>query len=123
MKPALATLLLLASCGPTTPAPIAEPTENPKIAAAQLAVLARLRDPGSAKFGPFTVTERGIVCGSVNARNGFNGYSGTSAFWFDPQSKEAYIATESQDSWGKQYDAELFQKKGCPSGLERMLNL
>jgi len=43
----------------------------------------RLKDPDSAHFGRSTVNAAGIVCGSVNAKNSFGGYSGTSAFGFD----------------------------------------
>lgn len=43
---------------------------------AEKAVLGRLKDPGSAKFGQFTqVTENG-ACLTVNARNSMGGYTG-----------------------------------------------
>jgi hypothetical protein len=41
-------------------------------------VTAALRDPGSAQFGRMIHSPKheGIVCGEVNARNGFGGYTG-----------------------------------------------
>lgn len=121
MKLAIVSLLLLSACNQVT----AEPTKavDTEVEAAKVTVLARMRDPGSAQFGDVALNDKGIVCGSVNAHNGFGGYAGAQAFWFDPKTAEVYLATEAQDAWGKQYDAKVFQKKGCPSGLERMLNL
>ena len=51
-------------------------------------VLARLKDPGSAYFGrvfvrvpdKFDKKANGIVCGSVNAKNSFGGYTGMQGF-------------------------------------------
>lgn len=53
--------------------------------AARLAVLASARDPDSVKFdGLMHVVRPGeIVCGKVNARNGFGGYTGFRAFIYD----------------------------------------
>lgn len=50
-------------------------------ARAKKAVLASLKDPESAIFGPMEVRATGndsalVSCGSVNARNGFGGYTG-----------------------------------------------
>lgn len=46
---------------------------------AEYAVKDRLRDPESADFGPMTV-RNGVVCGTVNSRNGFGGMSGEQRF-------------------------------------------
>lgn len=49
----------------------------------QEAVKANLRDPGSAKFSDVVVVRKSgsiAVCGAVNAKNGFGGYSGASRF-------------------------------------------
>jgi hypothetical protein len=45
---------------------------------AQSAVRQSLRDPESAQFrgAGFAYPDQGMVCGSVNAKNGFGGYSG-----------------------------------------------
>jgi RNA polymerase subunit RPABC4/transcription elongation factor Spt4 len=51
--------------------------------AAQEAVKAQLRDPESAKFSNVTVVHKPgstAVCGEVNARNGFGGYTGYQQF-------------------------------------------
>lgn len=52
------------------------------IAQSQENVARKLRDPGSADFGPTVVSRRdGIaVCGTVNARNGFGGMTGAQRF-------------------------------------------
>lgn len=42
-------------------------------------VAAALKDPGSAEFGETSI-RRGVACGSVNAKNGFGGYTGATPF-------------------------------------------
>lgn len=52
--------------------------------AAEDAVRAELREPESAQFeAVHTYPSRNIVCGFVNARNGFGGYAGRSPFVYD----------------------------------------
>jgi hypothetical protein len=56
----------------------------------QMAVKQQLRDPDSATFGPMSLySDRKmngyhtpVVCGTVNSKNGFGGYSGNRAFVF-----------------------------------------
>jgi len=43
---------------------------------ARKAVLNQLKDPGSAKFGEFTLINEHGACLAVNARNGMGGYPG-----------------------------------------------
>ena len=43
---------------------------------AKTAVLARLKDPDSAKFGKFTQADENNACLTVNARNSMGGYVG-----------------------------------------------
>lgn len=53
--------------------------------AAKAAVLSELRDPGNAVFDQVELLSNGVVCGYVNARNGFGGYTGSQPFMFgDP---------------------------------------
>src|SRR5579871_3420858 len=53
-------------------------------AAVRTEVLSSLRDPGSATFkGPISMP-RGWVCGNVNSRNAFGGYTGYKGFIFSP---------------------------------------
>lgn len=53
--------------------------------AAKAAVLSELRDPSSAVFEQVELLSNGVVCGYVNARNGFGGYTGSQPFMFgDP---------------------------------------
>lgn len=68
-----------------------------KISSSEDAVTKILRDPDSAKFGKVVYREPGIVCGFVNAKNGFGGYTGEKSFislgtpeltWLEGQSKD-----------------------------------
>ncbi|MFJ3487725.1 hypothetical protein ACIPL1_30510 [Pseudomonas sp. NPDC090202] len=67
------------------------------IGAAKSAVLKRLTDPDSAKFGKIVYRESGVVCGFVNSKNVMGGYVGETAFislgtpdltWLRGQSKD-----------------------------------
>jgi hypothetical protein len=53
--------------------------------AVMTAVKKELRDPASAQFGPmsaFLMADKSVdVCGEVNAKNGFGGYTGRRLFW------------------------------------------
>lgn len=52
-----------------------------RVSEAQARVSQVLREPGSAVFGPTFVSQKGgVVCGAVNARNGFGGMSGNQPF-------------------------------------------
>jgi len=48
---------------------------------AQKAVLRRLKDPDSAKFGAFTLIDDTHACLTVNARNTYGGYTGDQESW------------------------------------------
>lgn len=98
----------------------AENRESMLVEEAQQAVTDRLKDPDSANFRDVGVNDQNIVCGEMNARNGFGGYTGYSAFWYDAKSKEAFIYDPNQDWRGKGYDARLFQMKGCSIGGEQV---
>lgn len=67
------------------------------LAAAKAAVLKKLTDPDSAKFGKIVYRPSGVVCGFVNAKNVMGGYAGETAFislgtadltWMRGQSKD-----------------------------------
>ncbi|MCY1380424.1 hypothetical protein D9M69_682460 [compost metagenome] len=60
--------------------------EASAIMVAKAAIQASLKDPSSAKFGP-TSYKNGTVCGSVNAKNSFGGYSGDKAFYVNEKRK------------------------------------
>lgn len=108
--------LLAAGCGQVDAAP------DPHEEIAKAAVLSQLKDPESAKFGPITIAAgTGVVCGSVNARTPMGGYAGPQAWWYSPATGETYIIEAGGDPWSKAWDAKLFQKQGCRSGLEHML--
>ena len=50
------------------------------IVAGQAMVKDRLRDPSSASFSDVTVSPDDVVCGLVNAKNGFGGMTGNQRF-------------------------------------------
>jgi hypothetical protein len=49
---------------------------------AKATVIATLKDPDSARFGPIT-TDGKVICGTVNAKNAFGGYVGPKVFAVD----------------------------------------
>ena len=67
------------------------------IVEAKSAMLAKLRDPQSAQFGTFTHSTKpnangistDVVCGTVNAKNGFGGYIGAKPFAYLVRQKMA----------------------------------
>lgn len=64
--------------------PTKERTPGPDFAAAQALVRSRLRDPESARFGKVWAGRQGAVCGYVNARNAFGGYTGQQPWVLPP---------------------------------------
>jgi len=103
MKLQLSALLLvgvLAGCNQTTgsgsPTPSAAPAaplSDAEIAKAKAAVRVALKDPDSAKFGPMR-RDGEYVCGTINSKNGFGGYTGAKPFSLDAKG-EVLIGGES----------------------------
>lgn len=82
----------------------AEQRKYTAIASAKNAVLARLKDPESAKFGKVVFREDGVVCGYVNAKNSFGGYAGEKAFISLGSQEMTWLHGESKDfesTWNK----------------------
>lgn len=125
----LATVVIVIAKGMFTEKP-AEPAKTPEQAAAEAAdakqrsadakirqdaflaqaiakeaVLGRLKDPDSAKFGQVVARESGIVCGYVNSKNSFGGYTGDKAFIYFTKKEVAVMQGEAKDFesvWNKQ---------------------
>ena len=72
-------LFLCANHRPSTGETRREVTDFDRQYAVQQAIKSRLKDPDSAKFGNVWV-KNGIVCGSVNSKNSYGGYSGFKSF-------------------------------------------
>lgn len=71
----------LMSLGTKATKPVSAETARLNIqVAAQRAVRERLKDPSSAEFGEFRYVRGKAGCGTVNARNGFGGYTGEQRF-------------------------------------------
>lgn len=67
-------MFALASCGKSETTP-----KQQLVAEAHQAVLEKLKDPQSATFKENDLEilpDQGVVCGKVNAKNGFGGYTG-----------------------------------------------
>ena len=111
-----AILLAIAACSPTSSAPRDPNAEL--LAKAEEGILSQLKDPESAQFRNLLLNGQNVVCGEVNARNSFGGYSGFSAFWYDSGTGETFLFDPNQDGRGKAYDALMFEKKGCSIGSE-----
>lgn len=77
----LVAALSVTACGGSKADP--EQTENDALKIkAEVAVEAKLRDPSSAQFEAFVsrISGEPVVCGTVNSKNGFGGYTGKQAF-------------------------------------------
>lgn len=79
------------------------------VAGAQSAVKARLKDPDSAEFGQTVYREPGIVCGYVNAKNSFGGYTGEKGFIVDIEGKSLMIQGEA-DGFTKAWNSRCAAK-------------
>lgn len=78
-----AVLIVLAGCGSSKTEQ--ETEDDGLIIDARMAVEDQLRDPSSAQFSGVIVSRVSglpVVCGLVNARNGFGGYVGARPFIF-----------------------------------------
>ena len=87
MRMVLSLLLVLALCGCQTAADTVSRdtiSDEAAFAMARKAVVSQLRDPSSAQFGPRLerrfVMSVDVVCGTVNAKNGYGGYTGQTIF-------------------------------------------
>lgn len=91
-------------------------------AEARFVVVASLKDPASAVFGAFTPGKGSAVCGQVNARNSFGGFTGARAFVYSPDGPaldQLYIYDEPGD-WGERgIMAEIFADRGCSIGADQ----
>lgn len=96
-------LILLSGCQTaSSPPPTANVTDEAMFADARQAVLAILKDPDSAKFGPGMTRKAknggwkneptDVVCGTVNSKNSFGGYTGMALFAYVVAEQRAYIA-------------------------------
>jgi hypothetical protein len=92
----LGTLALLFFCGtlgvmafvdpPADRLPPATP-EQIAIANARAALAIALLDPDTAKVGPIFVGRAGYVCGMVNGKNAFGGFTGMRPFTFNVRTR------------------------------------
>jgi hypothetical protein len=67
------------------------------------ALAQQLRDPDSRRILALTNPYGGLICGSVNARNGFGGMAGETAFygWFGPDARLARLDVGSSGADGR----------------------
>lgn len=77
----------------------------------QAAILVRLKDPTSAQFRDLKLNHRReALCGMVNSKNGFGGYTGFSAFV--ATETKAYLSTGNKDLEDMLY-REAAERQGC----------
>lgn len=105
--------------GFTLPArlPVVDP-----FADARAVVVASLKDPDSARFGAFARGKGSSVCGEINARNSFGGYTGPRAFVYSPDGPLAdmlYIDSAASDWDARGIMAEIFAARGCSIGADQ----
>lgn len=97
-----------------------QPTWQPD-GPARAAVLAGLRDPESARFGPLTPGKGAAWCGTVNARNGYGGMTGPRAFAWSPST--GVMLYEFDGPLGRWIErgevAERFAALGCSVGPDQ----
>lgn len=109
--------LLLAACDRAPEKLAVAKVEADPFAGARAAVLLRLKDPDSARFGQIAHGKAGAICGEVNARNSYGGYTGMTPFMLTADG--AFMAYDNTGDWGdKGIQAEMFEKRGCSIGPE-----
>lgn len=92
-------LLLATALIPDRPATAQQPKADPLFAQAKIALAKKLKDPESARIEGLKRTNflntKGVptpaVCGTVNAKNSFGGYTGAVPFVFIPTMNDAFI--------------------------------
>lgn len=75
---------LAASCAGTPQSSVRVELTQQQKADAEKAVIVKLKDPESARFGPLMATGTGNeleICGWVNAKNSFGGYTGFELYY------------------------------------------
>ena len=58
-----------------------------RVYAARALIRSMMRDPASARFQDVSDGRNGVICGYVNARNGFGGYTGMTRFIVSKQGR------------------------------------
>lgn len=93
-------LLLTAMVALAVPPALARKSvaQSPLITQAQASVRSILKDPGSAIFIRSDVFQNGrIVCGLVNAKNSYGGYTGERTFLWDAVNDKVLILEDNAD--------------------------
>jgi len=62
-------------------------------------ILTTLKDPDSAKFGNVFFGRKATICGTVNAKNSFGGYTGAQVFTID--AKYVRVGDGAVSNWNK----------------------
>jgi hypothetical protein len=92
---------------PTVPAPQAQPSAATQsrpdyFLRAERAVRGSLRDPDSASFGSLFegrgIVGRVTICGEVNSKNGFGGYTGMTPFVYFPDTDRSEMITTNRNA-------------------------
>lgn len=120
---ALASLAVLAACGSESPNQASAKAEHPHFAMAREEITARLRDPESARFGTMKFGKPGYVCGTINSKNAFGGYTGARAFSYSISGKPLLVYdwdNNSDGEWDRKAGmANEFANRGCSVGPDQ----
>jgi len=95
--------------------PLLPSGEDPDVEFAKMAISDRLLDPSSAQFTAITVKNRAydgkkVVCGFVNGKNAFGGYTGFKRFFYAPQGNGLHVSGDDSLEVG---DFEVLWKHSC----------
>ncbi|WP_157783429.1 hypothetical protein [Serratia plymuthica] len=88
--------------------PVNTNTASSLVEIGQSAVLKSLKDPGSAKFGySYQGKDRFTLCGTVNAKNGYGGYTGDTRFIYSLENGQLVFDDGNggfSETWGSMCD-------------------
>lgn len=121
---ALVGIWMLGGRSATDPKSSIQSVEPAEFSAAKAFVAASMKDPDSVRFGQLSHGKGKSICGLVNAKNGYGGYTGMEPFVYSPErvGDEFYIY-EFQGPighWGERGEmAEIFQSRGCSIGPDQ----
>jgi DNA-directed RNA polymerase subunit RPC12/RpoP len=79
------------------------------VATAKQLMLGQMKDPDSTKFGT-VVSRAGVVCGYVNSKNSYGGYSGETPFIVKLPAKETFLQGKSP-GFDKLWNSQCTEKK------------
>ncbi|MGN6123959.1 MAG: hypothetical protein ACTHOJ_13490 [Sphingomonas oligoaromativorans] len=116
----------IATDKPADPSPSASTATLDAYTAAKMNLEAALKDPESAKYRNLFVSRLSgggmALCGEVNSKNGFGGYTGFKGFVVLPGDGAPAIIEDEASGMGAEIDAELYpqaKQRFCANPIDR----